>query len=84
MDSGEIIILVAALVGGLAATLYFLRHRSKRGGRVSVGFRKRTAALGFKAEEIRLLERVATDVAPDNPGDLLASMEGRQLLLRSL
>lgn len=83
MVSGEIIILVAALVVTLVAVVYFVLRR-RGGARASVGFGKSAAALGFKAEEIRLLNRVANDVAPDNPGDLLTSVEGRQLLLRSL
>ncbi len=83
MGSTETIILLAVLLVVLTAVLYFLR-RGKGGARASVGFGKSAAALGFKAEEIRLLNRVAAAVDPDNPGDLLASAEGRQLLLRSL
>ena len=81
------LVLGVAVVLVISALIYFYRrYRGASSGdrKLPVGFGKRAGAQGFRGDEIRLLGRIAGDMAPDDPADLLDSAQGRQLLLRGL
>lgn len=92
MDSTMIVVIVVVVVVVIVLVSIYNRITEQQPAaptrvakkKPKIDFKKYAATLGFKIAEIKTLRLIAAKIAPQNPGALLATDEGRERLAANI